>query len=206
MENYIEQCKVVRRLTLAPMNKISAAVQETKGDIDAAVALLVKQNAADVNDMASRATNTNVVYSYVHNNKVGAMIVIACQTDFVAKHLLFQVLAKDICMHIVSNPIAPQFIDKNAIDPREWQGMVNTHRLACQGKPPQIIEKIVEGKMQKYYSEVCLLDQKFIKDDKMTVKQLIESVSAKMGEKIELKRFIKMSSGEIPQCREDGKH
>ena len=192
MENYIEQCKVVRRLTLASMNKVAFAVLTTKGDVDAAVALLVKQNVADVNEMANRSTNANVVYSYVHNNKVGAMIVIACQTDFVAKHLLFQVLAKDICMHIVSTPIAPKYVDKADIPANLYLAVELDYRLACKDKPPQIVDKIVAGKMQKWLAEHCLIHQPFIKDDKMTVKQLIESVSAKMGEKIEVKRFVKM--------------
>jgi elongation factor Ts len=192
MENYIEQCKVVRRLTLAPMNKIAAALQESKGDIDAAVALLVKQNAADVNEMANRVTNTDVVYSYVHNNRVGAMIVIACQTDFVAKNETFLNLAKDICMHIVSAPIAPKYIDRAHASENLYLAVELDYRLACKDKPPQIVDKIVAGKMQKWLAEHCLIHQPFIKDDKMTVKQLIESISAKMGEKIEVKRFVKM--------------
>lgn len=205
MENYIEQCKEVRRLTLAPMNKIAFAVLTTKGDVDAAIALLVKQKEVDANEMANRVANANVVYSYVHSNKVGAMIVIACQTDFVAKNEAFLNLAKDICMHIVSAPQV-NYISESNLNPQDVAEAKAEFARGMEKKPQAIIDKIVAGKWQKRLEEMCLLNQKFVKDDTKTIRQLIQSVSATVGEKIEVKRFIKMSSGEIPQCREDGKH
>ena len=191
MENYIEQCKIVRQLTLAPMSKVSAALITTNGDVNKAVELLVQQKQVDANEMANRVTNTNIVYSYVHNNKVGAMIVMACQTDFVAKHLLFQVLAKDICMHIVSAPQV-NYISESNLNPQDVAEAKAEFARGMEKKPQEIIDKIVAGKWQKRLEETCLLDQKFVKDDTKTIRQLIQSVSATVGEKIEVKRFVKM--------------
>jgi len=191
MENYIEQCKVVRRLTLAPMNKIAFAVMTSKGDVDAAIALLVKQKEVDANEMANRVANANIVYSYVHGNKVGAMIVLACQTDFVAKNEAFLQLAKDICMHIVSAPQV-NYISESNLNPQDVAEAKAEFARGMEKKPQAIIDKIVAGKWQKRLEEMCLLNQKFVKDDKITVQQLIQSVSATVGEKIEVKRFVKM--------------
>jgi len=119
------------------------------------------------------------------------MIVMACQTDFVAKHLLFQVLAKDICMHIVSAPQV-NYISESNLNPQDVAEAKAEFARGMEKKPQAIIDKIVAGKWQKRLEEMCLLDQKFVKDDTKTIRQLIQSVSATVGEKIEVKRFVKM--------------
>jgi elongation factor Ts len=134
------------------------------------------------------------------------MIVLACQTDFVARNELFLNLAKDICMHIVSTPIAPQYVSESEIPGTVKSILESDYRKGLENKPPQVLEKIVEGKLKKYYSDFCLLNQPFVKDDKMTVRQLIQTVSTTVGEKIELKQFVKMSTSGVPYCREDGCH
>lgn len=187
-----EKVKHVRGVTFSPMNKVNEALKRTDGDVDAAIQILVAEKQADANEMANRTTNTSIVYSYVHNNRIGAMIVLACQTDFVAKSEAFLNLAKNICMHIVSTPQSPLYISKDNIDPRDWQGVIDKYRSEYVGKPPQVISKIVEGKMKKYYAEVCLLNQPFIREDTVTIEELIKDVSSTLGEKIEIKRFTKM--------------
>jgi len=176
------------------MNKIAAAVLETKGDVDKAVELLVKQKQVDANDMANRVANTSIVYSYVHNNKVGAMIVLACQTDFVAKNESFLNLAKNICMHIVSTPVEPGWVSEETVplDTKEgWRSEFN-REFADGKKPPQVVSKIVDGKMKKRVSEWCLENQTFVREDGVTIGQLIKDVSATVGEKIEVKHFVKV--------------
>lgn len=195
MENYIEQCKLVRKLTLAPMNKIAAALQETKGDVDKAVELLVKQKEVDANDMANRVANNNIVYSYVHNNRIGAMIVLSCQTDFVARNEVFLDLAKDLCIQVVSAPSIPKYISSNEVSKEDEAAWKAEFSVGLEKKPAAIVEKIVTGKYEKRLKEVCLISQPFVKDDTKTVGEIIQGVSSTVGEKIELKKFVRLSAG-----------
>jgi len=190
----IEQVKKVREITLAPINKINKALAETNGDVDKAIEILVKQREASVEDMANRKADSSFVYSYVHNNKVGAMIVLASQTDFVAKNELFTQLAKDICMHIVSSPIQAQYVDEQSVNEARRGIVMEELYRQSENKPQAIRDKIVKGKMDKWYSEICLLNQKFVKDDTITIKELITKVSGIVGEKIEIKKFARLSA------------
>ena len=190
-----EKVKHIRGITFSPINRINAALLKANGNVEDAITILINDKQADANDMANRCTNTTIVYSYVHNNRIGAMITLACQTDFVAKNEAFLNLAKNICMHIVSNPIQPTFINVDSIPDGVREATYNAFKSSVVGnKPPTIIEKIAEGKMQKFYSEKCLLNQPFIRDESVTVGQLIKNVSATFGEKIELKYFIKVTA------------
>lgn len=190
---HIEKVKHIREKTSSPMNKISDALNKSNGDVDAAIEILIKEKQADANDMANRVANSKIVYSYVHGNRVGAMIVLACQTDFVAKNEAFLNLAKDICMHIVSTPVAPQYISKSDISGAKVIDLSNDFlRDIPVNKPDAVKEKIVQGKLNKYYSDVCLLNQPFIKNDTITVEQLIKDVSSTLGEKIEITYFVKV--------------
>ena len=188
----IEKVKQIREQTLSPINKINAALAKANGDVDAAIKILVADKQVDANDLANRVASASVVHSYVHNNKVGAMVVLSCQTDFSAKNELFSDLAKNICMHIVSTPTVPIYVDETSVPDDTKEAFKNEFASSCKGKPEQIIEKIVAGKMQKWYSESCLLNQPFIKDDTKTIKQLIQDLSSTIGEKIEVKRFVKV--------------
>ena len=178
---------------MAPMKDIAASLLDTKGDIDAAVAILVKNKAADAADMANRKADNNIVYSYVHGNKIGAIIVLACQTDFVAKNEMFLQLSKDICMHIVSAPQV-NYISESNLNPQDVSDAKAEFARGMEKKPQAIIDKIVAGKWQKRLEEMCLLKQKFVKDDTITIEQLIANVSATVGEKIEIKKFIRLSA------------
>ena len=120
------------------------------------------------------------------------MIVLACQTDFAAKNEAFLNLAKNICMHIVSTPVAPIWVSESHVDQTTKAKWESGFRDECASKPPQVVEKIVAGKMKKWYAENCLLNQPFVKDDAKTIGQVINEVSSCIGEKIEVKRFVKI--------------
>ena len=189
---HTEKVKHIRGVTFSPMNKVNEALKRANDDVEAAIKILIDEKQADANEMANRVANSKIVYSYVHGNRVGAMIILACQTDFVAKNETFLGLAKDVCMHIVSTPVAPDYIDESLIPPDDREAYAAVFRQQSQGKPEAVIEKIVAGKLQKLYSEKCLLSQKFVKNDKVTVGDLIKGVSSTMGEKIEIQRFVKV--------------
>jgi len=192
--NDLEKVKHIREATMSPFNKINAALKTANGDVEAAIALLIKEKQADATDMANRIADTSIVHSYVHNNKVGAMIVLSCQTDFVAKNVLFLSLAKDICIHIASTPIEPKWIDESDVPVSEINAWKSDSANLIKNKPPQIAEKILDGKIKKNLQETCLLNQKFIKSEELTIRQLIQQISATVGEKIELKTFVKLNS------------
>jgi elongation factor Ts len=184
----------IRKLTLAPMNKIGKALEDANGNVDEALKILYNQmTKTDIHDMINRVANARIVYSYVHNNRIGAMLVLACQTYFVAKNEQFLNLAKDICIHIVSSPNTPFYVDEN--DPGDW-GFGETQKILSEikDKPDAVKDKILKGRMSKYFSEVCLLHQPFVKNDKITIKELIQSVSSAVGEKIEVVKFIRMTT------------
>ena len=189
-----EKVKKIRDITMSPFNKINDALEKSNGDVDKAIELLVIEKQADNADIANRIANCGVVHSYVHNNKIGAMLVLVCQTDFVAKNEVFLSLAKDICMHIVSSPIQAEYPDENSIPLSVKEHWQNEYAKGLENKSINIATKIVEGKLTKKFGELCLLNQKFIKDDKVTIKQLIQSVSSTLGEKIEIKKFTRMSN------------
>lgn len=188
-----EKVKHIRGITFSPINKINDALARSNGDVAAAVDLLVKEKQVDANDMANRVANTKIVYSYVHNNRVGAMLVLACQTDFVAKNEAFLALAKNLCMHIVSTPKAPTCIDEASANKEFLETWRNIYLSQIDPKKPEAVKKkIVEGKMAKLLTEICLLKQPFVREDTVTIEQLINDVASTLGEKIEVKQFVKM--------------
>jgi len=189
-----EKIKHIRDITMSPYNKINIALEKMDEDVEKTIKLLIEEKQTDPTDMANRVTNAGIVYSYVHNHKVGAMIVLSCQTDFVARNDLFINLAKDICMHICSSPIAPVVIDKSEVSPLEITRISKEVTDANKNKPAHILDKIIVGKYDIYVSDYCLLNQKFVKDDKFTINQLIQSAASTLGEKITIKQFIKMKN------------
>lgn len=188
-----EKVKKIRDITLSPIIKISSALKRANDDVDEAIKILIAEKSADANDMANRIANASIVYSYVHNNKIGAMITLACQTDFVAKNDVFLGLAKDICLHIVSTPCAT-YIDESSVSDTEKNEIKATilKDPNMAKKPQNIIDKIYEGKLQKELDNWCLLRHKFVKDDTISIKELINRASSTVGEKIELRQFIRI--------------
>jgi elongation factor Ts len=189
--------KLLRDRTGAGMMDCKKALQETNGDMEAAIDFLRAKGAAKAAKRAAKAANEGTIGSYIHfGGKVGVMVELNCETDFVAKTDAFLELAKDIAMHIAaSSPVAvrPEDIPEDIVA-REKQ--IFLEQVKNEGKPEHIAEKIVEGKLRKYFEESTLLQQPFVKDTERTIEQLITDASAKTGEKIEVARFARFQVGE----------
>jgi elongation factor Ts len=188
--------KLLRDRTGAGMMDCKKALQETNGDMEAAIDFLRAKGAAKAAKRAAKAANEGTIGSYIHfGGKVGVMVELNCETDFVAKTDAFLELAKDIAMHVAaSNPVAvrPEDIPEDLVA-RERQ--IFLEQVKNEGKPEHIAEKIVEGKLRKFFEESSLLKQPFVKDTDRTIEQLITDASAKTGEKIEVARFARFQVG-----------
>ncbi|HIG06388.1 MAG TPA: translation elongation factor Ts [Planctomycetes bacterium] len=185
----------LRKQTGVGMMECKKALGETDGNIEQAIDLLRKRGAEMAAKKSDRATNQGWIGSYIHSNgRIGVIVEVLCETDFVAKNEIFQVLIRDIAMHIAAmNPmaIAPSDLDPELI---ERERSVFTEQV--KDKPEHIQGNIVEGKLQKYYSEVCLLNQAFIKEDKKSIEQVIQDAIATIGENIQLTRFHRLEIGQ----------
>ena len=192
------QVKELRDKTNAPMMDCRNALAEAKGDIEAAIVVLRKKGIATAAKKATRATSEGSVASYIHaGGKIGVLVEVNCESDFVARTEDFQTLVHDIAMHVAATD--PKFVRKEDVTPEAFEKEKDIYRAqaAATGKPAAVVEKIVEGKMGKFYEEVCLLEQPFIKDQTMTVHQLIAAVIGKLGENISVKRFARFKVGDV---------
>jgi elongation factor Ts len=192
------QVKELRDKTNAPMMDCKNALTEAKGDIEAAIVVLRKKGVATAAKKATRATSEGSVASYIHaGGKIGVLVEVNCESDFVARTDDFKTLVHDIAMHVAATD--PRFIRKEDVtaDAFEREKDIYREQAAATGKPAQVVEKIVEGKMGKFYEEVCLYEQPFIKDQTITVSQLIATVIGKLGENISVKRFARFKVGDV---------
>jgi len=192
------QVKELRDKTNAPMMACKQALTEAKGDVEAAIVILRKKGVATAAKKATRVTSEGSVASYIHaGGKIGVLVEVNCESDFVARTDDFKNLVHDIAMHIAATD--PRFIRKEDVTPEAYEKEKEIYRAqaAETGKPAAVVEKIVEGKMGKFYEEVCLYEQPFIKDQTMTVSQLIASVIGNLGENISVKRFARFKVGEV---------
>jgi elongation factor Ts len=193
------QVKELRERTGAGMMECKKALEETNGNMEAAIDLLRARGAAKAAKRAERETKEGTVGSYVHSNgKIGVLVEVQCETDFVARNETFQQLARDLAMHIAAtNPLALDS-DGIAADVVERERGVYLEQVRNEGKPENMHEKIVEGKLRRFFQESTLLDQVFVKDPagKQTVKQLIQEASSKTGENIVVRRFVRYQLGE----------
>lgn len=184
----------LRTRTGAGLMDCKKALVETNGDMDAAAEILRKKGVATRDKKAGRAASQGTVASYIHmGGKIGVLVEINCESDFVAKNELFQSFARDIAMHIAA--AAPRFLKRDEVPAEEVAKEAEIVKAQCEGKPAQAIEKIVAGKLEKFYSEVCLLDQAFVKDDKKTINDLITEQITKTGENIIISRFSRFQIG-----------
>lgn len=189
--------KKLREQTGVGIMECQKAIAEANNDYDKAVEMLRKKGFEKAKAKASRATNQGAVGSYIHTNKkIGAMLELGCETDFVAKNDEFQTLLKDIAMQIAA--MKPTYISESNIPEAvlEKEKEIYREQLKNSGKPANIIDKIVEGKLDKFYKEVCLIHQAFFKDDSKTIQDLIAEKIHKMGENIAIKRFVRYEVGE----------
>jgi elongation factor Ts len=188
--------KELRDKTNAGMMDCKKALGETDGDMEKAVDLLRQKGLAVAAKRADRATSEGVVESYIHaGGKLGVMVEVGCETDFVAKTDDFKAFARDIAMHVAAvNPVAVSREDIPA-ELIEREKAIYVKQAQDSGKPENIIEKIVTGKIEKYISEICLMEQKFVKNPDLTVQDLLNELIAKMGENISVKRFARFQVG-----------
>jgi len=191
------QVKELREKTGAPMMDCKQALTEAKGDFEQAIILLRKKGVSVAAKKASRATGEGSVASYIHaGGKIGVLVEVNCESDYVARTDDFKELVHDIAMHIAASD--PKFIRKEDVTSEAYEREKDIYRAqaAVTGKPPQVVEKIVEGKMSKFYEEVCLYEQPFIKDQTLSISQLIATKIGKLGENIAVKRFARFKVGD----------
>ena len=192
------QVKELREKTGAPMGDCKQALVESKGDVEGAIVVLRKKGVATAAKKAARITSEGSVASYIHaGGKIGVLVEVNCESDFVARTDDFKTLVHDIAMHIAASD--PRFIRKEDVTPEAYEKEKDIYRAQATqtGKPAAVIEKIVEGKMTKFYEEVCLYEQPFIKEQTVTVSQLIASVIGRLGENISVKRFARFKVGDV---------
>lgn len=193
-----EQVRKLRERTGAPMMDCKKALEACAGNEEKAVDELRKKGIATAAKKATRITSEGSVASYIHaGGKIGVLVEVNCESDFVARTDDFKDLIKDIAMHIAAAD--PKFVRKEDVTPEAYEREKEIYRAqaAATGKPPQVVEKIVEGKMTKFYEEVCLLDQPFVKEPGITVHQLIASKIGKLGENISVRRFARFKVGDM---------
>src|SRR5271155_944544 len=191
------QVKELREKTGAPMMDCKQALTEAKGDLEQAVIVLRKKGVSVAGKKAGRVTREGSVASYIHaGGKIGVLVEVNCESDFVARTEDFKELVHDVAMHIAASD--PKFVRKEDVTPEAFEREKDIYRsqAAATGKPPQVVEKIVEGKMGKFYEEVCLYEQPFIKDQTISIGQIIASKIGKLGENIAVRRFARFKVGE----------
>jgi elongation factor Ts len=189
--------KELRERTGAGMMECKNALTETNGDMEKAIDLLRARGAAKAAKRAEREAKEGTVGSYVHmNGKIGVLVEVNCETDFVARNDAFQALARDLAMHIAAAAPLALTAEEIPTDVVERERGVYREQVKNEGKPEKMWDKIVEGKLNKFYKESTLLEQPFVKDPDKTVKDLITEVAAKTGEKITVRRFARFKLGE----------
>ncbi len=191
------EVKELRDATGAGMMDCKRALEEKGGNFDEAVKYLREKGIAKAAKRASKVASEGAVASYIHlGGKVGVLVEVNCETDFVARGEAFQEFVKDLCLQICS--AAPQYITKEEVPTEAYEAEkeVYVKQAAETGKPQNICEKIAEGKMSKWFSEVCLLEQPFVKEDKKKISDLIAELTAKCGEKVVVRRFVRFQLGE----------
>lgn len=192
-----EAIKKLRSMTGAGMLDVKKALDETEGDLEKAASLLRERGIAKAAKKADRAANEGIVGSYLHHNgRIGVMVELNCETDFVARNDTFQELARNIAMHIAMTN--PQYVSRDQVPEAAVaeERAALEKQAATEGKPANVVEKIVEGRLGKFFAEICLLEQPYIKDDKKTVETLLKEAIATIGENIQVGRFARIAIGE----------
>lgn len=190
-----EAVRQLREITGIGMMKCKEALEATGGDIEKAVEHLRKQGLKTAEKRAGRETSEGVIASYIHSNsKIGVLVELRCETDFVARNDEFRQLARDLCMQVAAT--RPVAVCKEQVPAEIVEKEREIYREQVKDKPPQAVEKIVQGKLDAFFKERCLLEQPFVKDPKTTVADLVKSLVAKLGENITVGRFVRMQMGE----------
>lgn len=185
----------LRNKTGLPMMECKAALVEAGGDEDKAIEILKKKGFAKAAKKADRETKSGIIETYVHDGKIGVLLEVLAETDFVAKNEDFKEFVHDVALHIAA--MGPKYLAKENVPTEELEKEKANliEQVKATGKPAEIAEKIVEGKLGKFYEEICLLDQKFIKDPDKTIGELLTALIAKIGENIIISRFARFELG-----------
>ncbi len=185
----------LRKICGAPMMDCKKALEESKGDVDKAVEILRKKGAATAAKRAEREAKEGIIASYIHGNKIGVLVEVNSETDFVARSGDFQNFARDVAMHVAAaNPeyLLPEDVPAKVL---EKEKEIELEKLKKDGKPANILDKIWEGKKEKFFSENCLMKQAFVKNPDLTIEELLAETIGKIGEKIEIRRFCRFEVG-----------
>ncbi len=191
-----EEIKALREETSAPMMDCRKALVDAAGDVERAKTLLLERGAAQAEKKAQRTADEGLVTSYIHaGGKIGVLVEVNSETDFVARNPKFAELSRDIAMHVAA--MSPRYLDRASVPAEEVERLNEEFRATVPaGKPPEVADKIVQGKLNKWYEENCLLDQAFVKDDSMSVGDLVNRSIGALGEKIRVRRFTRYALGE----------
>jgi elongation factor Ts len=190
--------KELRERTNAGFADCSAALIEAGGDIEKAISVLRKKGQAAAAKKAQREASEGLVGSYIHaGGKIGVLVEINCESDFVARTDIFQQLSHDIAMHIAA--LDPRYVRREEVTPEmlEKEREIYSAQARATGKPDAVIEKIVNGKMEKFYEENCLYEQHYIKDESVTINEMINQAIVKLGENMGIRRFVRFKVGEV---------
>jgi len=191
-----EMVKQLREKTGAGMMDCKKALTEAGGDFDKAIEILRKKGIAQAEKKASRQTSEGIIGSYIHMDKIGVLVEVNCETDFVARNEEFKAFVKDLAMHIAA--AAPKYLDRESIPEEVIEKEKEIYKEQVKDKPSHVVDKIVKGKLEKFYEANCLMDQVFIKDpeQKKTIRDLLTEMIAKIGENIKIRRFVRFQVGE----------
>lgn len=204
MEIKATQVKELRQQTGAALMACKSALQEAKGDLDNAVTILRTRGLAAAAKKSGRAAAEGTVGSYLHaGGRIGVMIEVNCETDFVAKNEDFHALVRDLAMHVAAS--SPRFVSREEVPAKEVEKerQIFRDQAKASGKPEKILDKIVDGKLDRFYSEHCLLDQPFVKDPDRSIKDVVNAAVLKLGENIQVRRFVRYGVGEGLEKRKD---
>ena len=194
----------LRAQTGVGMMECKKALTDANGDFEKAIVLLRERGLKAVDKKQSRIASEGLVQSYIHmGGKIGVLVEVNCETDFVAKSEDFQMLVKDIAMHIAA--ANPKYVSEAEVDPAELESEKEILRVQAlnEGKPAAIVDKMIEGRIKKFYEDVCLLNQHFVKNPDLTIKDLLTEATLKIGEKISIRRFVRYELGEGLEKRND---
>jgi len=187
--------KKLREKTNAPMMDCKKALEESSGDMEIAVDILRKRGQIVALKKAGRCAKEGVIGSYIHSNsKIGVLLEVNCETDFVARNENFKQFVKDVSMQVAAT--SPSYVSREEVPGHILEREKNVLKESVKNKPENVVEKIIQGKLEKFYSEACLLDQPFVKNDKITIKDYLNELIGKIGENILIRRFVRFQVGE----------
>jgi elongation factor Ts len=193
----IAAIKRLKDLTGVGLTDAKRALEETHGDFDEALAAMRKKGLTKAEKRGEREARAGVIGSYNHDGRIGVLVEVNCETDFVARNEIFTELVKDVAMHIAAS--APQYVSAEVVPAPELEKIrvEFTEKTTAEGKPANMVEKIVGGQLKKYFAERCLLEQPFVKNPDLTIEEYVKEHAARLGENIVVRRFSRLALGEV---------